>query len=173
MEDLFSTRLEKLRDWSDSFLDFEGGEPELDGIVNFDPQGFLFPIGQTGNGSIFALWSPEKTHDPKDGPVVYLDSEGSPQCMVARSLDEFLAILPCSTPWLYEAMSGRAPPASQALEEVAEAMEEQLARKAPGKTFSAWWQDLFGVAPAPDPMSILRAAMAQEPTFERWSEQQG
>jgi hypothetical protein len=168
----FAKKLDHLRGFYSSAIDFEGGEPEVDGLAGCETEGYLFPIGQTGSGSVFALWSSKKTEEPKDGPIVYLDSEGDPRCAVARSLDDFLSVLPFGTGWIHDAARGTPSPAKQSLAAAAtaqEAAEDQDGKPVlAGKPYADWWKGQFGVAPAKDPEGLVAAARSAKPTLEAW-----
>ena len=168
----FAKKLDQVRAQHWLALDFEGGEPDVAALAEFDPEGYLTTIGQTGNGSVFALWSTRQTKEPKDGAVVYFDSEGEPCCAVARSLDEFLSVLPYGTGWLYGAALGKPSAAKQALAEVAAELQTEEDEHGQsvlgGKRYASWWKAAFGVPPAKDPAAIVKAAKAAKPSLEAW-----
>lgn len=168
----FAKKLQRLREWHSRGADFEGGEPEVDALARFETEGYLTAIGQTGNGSVFALWSSKKAKEPKDGTVVYLDSEGEPCCAIAQSLDEFLSVLPYGAAWIHDAASARASQPKKALAAMAAELEkERNADGRPmldGKRYATWWKATFGVSPAKDPASIVAVAKGRKPSFERW-----
>ncbi len=148
----FAKKLEQLREWSSNDVDFEGGEPEVDALLGFDAGAYFAPLGHTGDGSVFAVWSPKGGADePKDGAVVFLDSEGAVNSAVAGSLDEFLSVLAYGTGWIRAAAAGKPPAATKARGDIKKA---------------------FGVAPATDPSKLAAAARASKPSLADWLKKQ-
>jgi hypothetical protein len=148
----FAKKLEQLRDWRSNDLDFEGGEPEVDALLGFDAGAYFAALGQTGDGSVFAIWSPKGGADePKDGAVVFLDSEGAVNSAVAGSLDEFLSLLAYGTGWIRAAAAGKPPTATKARGDI---------------------KKTFGVAPATDPSSLAATARASKPSLKDWLKKQ-
>lgn len=114
----------------------------------------------SGNGSVLALWRADADAPVADGPVVYLDSEGDPRGVVARSVAELLTLLPYGTVFLYEVLRGKTPSPTDALAALEPTEDDE--------PFVAWWQGQFGVAPAADPIAVIGAARRDHAAVEAW-----
>jgi hypothetical protein len=58
------------------------------------------PLGTNKAGCIVCIWKEKKSM--QEGPVIWLDSEGEPNCVFADSIQDFFLLLPYGTGHLYD-----------------------------------------------------------------------
>jgi hypothetical protein len=63
------------------------------------------PIGRHSSNSLLAFWHWKDKIKPASTPIVWLDTEGFPQSVVSKSIQEFLSILPYGTGSIYDMLS--------------------------------------------------------------------
>ena len=65
----------------------------------------LCVIGIHKSGSLIAIWQLNNTLNILENPIVWIDSEGSPLCVIAINYLEFLSILPYGVGLFYDVIS--------------------------------------------------------------------
>lgn len=110
-------------------------------------------FGNGPDGSQYALWV---TRGPSldTAPVVFFGSEGQDCSVLARNVDEFLALLAVGANELgFDAASGVI-----SCEEPVTRLEE----------FRSWLQNRYGIAVPGDPMAVVSAARTEHPDLQQW-----
>lgn len=163
----FTSRLAKVHGFADSSIDFEGTDGAVDeSLAGEEMAPHLTALGMTGSGSVFALWRSIADAPLAAAPVVYLDSEGEPHGVVARSLEAFLTLLPYGTGHLYDVLSGaRAAKAKGAAAKALTATCEAFGSR-DGQTLLPWWLASFGAEPARDPAATINEARKALPELQ-------
>lgn len=145
-----SKTLTRIRGFFDRDIDFEGNkDPIGEGFLGFDAGDAFTTVGESGSGSKFAVWTPSPTDKIDTSPVVYLDSEGTPQAVVARSMDELLTLLPYGTGYIHDVLAG-------SVRSKARVVASPAALKK------------LGATPAKKPATVIAAAQKVAPDFDNW-----
>jgi hypothetical protein len=164
--DPIDPRLEALRGRGFPF-DFEGSEePVTEALIGRDPGDHFLTVGHTGSASMYALWRPDPAGGFADAPVVYLDSEGDPQKVIAASLDDFLTVLPYDAGTLYDLIRGR----TLGAEALEEALAAWRADEVDGVPLPTWWRETLHAGPAPDPAAVIARGAGADAAFRAWLE---
>ncbi len=92
----------------DDFLDFElvtDGYKRLASLVPAPCLDHFIVIGKHGSDSLVCYWKPILDLPLEMAPIVWLDSEGTPNSVFAISAEEFLRLLPYGLGGIYDVVS--------------------------------------------------------------------
>jgi predicted DNA-binding WGR domain protein len=118
------------------------------------PPGTLTPLVRHGSGSLVVGWQPDATSAMR---AVWIDSEGDPRAVFARSMEEMFTLLPHGLGYLYDCLRAAQTGAKHG--------------RASACDVEAWTS--AGFPPHRDPAGAVREAHRDAPSFEAWLEQPG
>jgi hypothetical protein len=106
---------EHLRKFLDFLENYSGDFPDLTIVVNgkqkitellsTSVEQYFIPICEHGSQSLICYWRYENNAPLSRLPIVWLDSEGSPNSVFASNIDDFLSLLPYNTGGIYDFIS--------------------------------------------------------------------
>ncbi len=168
------------------FADFEwlaAGEAEfLPELVGSAEKAAAFePLGQNGAGCVIAFWR-DPAQPESERPLVWLDSEGSPQAVVANSLAELLTLLPYDTVLLYNASvanedhwrkpTRRKPPTEEfSTADVESLLIRSQQRNPSQRRYTRWLMKVAGLQVSADPMALIEQAYRSHTRLQDWISQ--
>jgi len=142
-------------DWySDSFELAEIGENGIKRDFGDDKEVLsqFLEFGHDGNYSIYALWL-YKDMPLEEAPVVYFNSEGVGNTVVANNLTEFLTLLAFDE----ELILGTYPDTNE--------YSEHTTRN---QAFRAWIRERYHLQMASQPNEVIQKAQSNHPDLELW-----
>jgi hypothetical protein len=82
-----------------------GNNKLLEEFISNEKKNSLWVIGKHSSGSLIASWQNDGTSNKLENPIVWIDSEGSPICVIADNYLQFLSILPYGIVLFYDIVS--------------------------------------------------------------------
>jgi hypothetical protein len=112
MKKQFSDRFEYLQYFSEfckkvenQFCDFEeiqDGQKILTSLLKSEVTSYFTVIGMQKSSSLICFWKYKDNISLQEQPIVWLDSEGSPNAVIASNFKDFLSLLPYDTGAIYD-----------------------------------------------------------------------
>lgn len=143
----------------------------------------LYLFAKTSTGSYIGYWSPDKLLDSTSSeeiPLVWIDHEGVPLSVFAKSVDEFLALLYYDTGLIYEILidmyffkddpEGYENPQTKF---TAKYLKKYLKTLDEGNTpyskkFRTWLKKNMGIQLFENPLALISETINHYPNFEQW-----
>ena len=104
-----SNSLSKLIDFlntsSGDFIDFRivnNGKKKVSELLSPSLESYFTPIGEHGSQSLICYWKYKEKTPINELPIVWLDSEGTPNSVFASNVNDFLSLLPYDTGGIYD-----------------------------------------------------------------------
>ena len=97
-----------LENSSGDFIDFQivsNGKKNVIELLSPIVERNFIPIGEHGSQSLICYWKYQDEIPLNQSPIVWLDSEGSPNSVFALNIDDFLSLLPYDTGGIYDFIS--------------------------------------------------------------------
>lgn len=131
--------------------------------------------------SLVAFWLHDGTTSPENAPIVWLDSEGSPNGVFANTTQDFLTILPYGTGLIYEFLYCwedyiRDPQETPHPKEELDAERINSFLEETKEEFSGWknlvdWLDSVNIDwKSVNPFQIMEKAFTAHPNLDEWLE---
>lgn len=169
-------------DFYSSCLDFEAledGQDQLNDLCEGVDTSALTVLGQHGSASLMAIWRRDPSAALETQPVVWMDSEGSPNFVIAACFADFVRLLPYGTGTLYDLTrkaerAARKPagsPRAQDLEPAyfaAELQENLENEDEEGLHALVKWLADNGLAVETDPFAYALEVARQGMDFDAW-----
>lgn len=163
------------------FCDFEVVENEkqwLNSLLLPEAESFLKVIGMQKNGSLICFWSYEDELSLEQQPIVWLDSEGSPNAVFASNILSFLSILPYDTGAIYDVLFAwqeywsssrkRKKPTSEFAKKMKMYLEMSQEDYPFHNQFVEWLRTEIGLEPATNPAQLIGEAVEHFPRLDVW-----
>ncbi len=155
------------------------GNRDLIDLVGAKSASQLVPLFMQGAGCIVAAWKQADSEDLSQFPIVWIDSEGSPNAVFARNFEELLGMLHYYLGTLYDVISTAvrfaerpslydSPQEAFPVDQFAADAEEQWEEEEDEAAFHVWLETELGI-PA-DRAAVQHIAEAYDaiPKFQDW-----
>ena len=106
--DSLSKLLDFLKYSSGDFIDFKvikNGQKKVSELLSPTVESYFIPIGEHGSQSLICYWKYQDKIPVHKLPIVWLDSEGTPNSVFASNVDDFLSLLLYDTGGIYDFIS--------------------------------------------------------------------
>lgn len=163
------------------FSDFqvvEDGEKWLKRLVPATAVPSFQVIGRQKNGSLICFWQHQENLSLAKQPVVWLDSEGSPQAVFAPDFPTFLSLLPYDTGAIYDMIAAweafldpddevRSPKERFTTEEFKMYVEMSQKNYPQYDRFIEWLAEME-IKVAKNPAQVVGKAIQKSPKLKEW-----
>ncbi len=163
------------------FSDFqivEDGEKWLKRLVPATAVPFFQVIGRQKNGSLICFWQHQENLSLTKQPVVWLDSEGSPQAVFAPDFPTFLTLLPYDTGGIYDMLAAwerfldpdeeGASPKKRFTKGKFNMYVEMSQKNYPKYDRFIEWLAEMNIAVAKNPVNVIGKAVQESPKLKEW-----
>jgi hypothetical protein len=187
MNTAFSENIQLLRDYLEShpnLIDLEipeKSENVLQDLLKKSQHAYFVPIVFHGSGSVIALWNLNDQSTISCCPIVWLDSEGSPNSVIADNDDDFLSILPYGTAIFYDLINAwlrhlKSPkkfpdPQTEYVDEVLQYYSNKTIESAGKEKYDAfinWLNNTCKIKKSTNPALIIGNAIKKHPDLNKW-----
>lgn len=166
------------------FADFyitETGARKLTALVGREKSKFFEVIGAHSSHSLICYWEYGKGGKIEDQPIVWLDSEGWPNSVIARNLKEFISLLPYDTGTIYDIVSSwvnfkedpesmRAPREAHTEDDLKKLQSSAADRYEAHRNFCDLIESQMHIKICDDPVGLIEKAMESYPDLSKWLE---
>jgi hypothetical protein len=171
-----------------SFIDFEieNNSDKIADLLSVDVEPYFIPIGKQGSDSLICYWKYKDEIPVSELPIVWLDSEGSPNSVAAANFKDFLSLLPYDTGAIYDFISSweyynsdpdyypspldRYKKDSSDLNSLIEECRESYSQY---DSFVNWLEQSLNISICEDPAKLVGDAIQNFPNLQNWLEERG
>ncbi len=150
----------------------------LNSIISVTAAPFFQVIGRQKSGSLVSFWQYQENKPLSEQPVIWLDSEGSPNAVFAPNLQAFLSLLPYDTGIIYDITvdwekflnSNRkkvTPKNRYSSKDFIRYIKMSRENNPTHDQFIAWLRGM-DIAVANDPVDVIGKAMQRFPNLKDW-----
>ena len=161
------------------FEDVENGNELLKPLLKPEAESYFTVIGMQKSHSLICFWKYKDNVSLQEQPIVWLDSEGTPNAVFAPNFRDLLSLLPYNTGAIYDwiaywedyldAPSEQESPAEYFTSEQIQMSVERSREKNPfcGQ-FINWLREEMNIEPATQPVALVGEAMQSFPRLRQW-----
>lgn len=171
-----------------NFIDFEveNNPNKVIDLLSVAAEPYFIPIGKQGSDSLICYWKYKDEIPLSELPIVWLDSEGSPNSVFASNIKDFLSILPYDTGAIYDFISSweyynsdpdyytspldKYKKNSSVLNLMIEQCRENYSDY---DSFVNWLNQNINIKICDDPAKLVGDAIKNFPNLETWLEERG
>jgi hypothetical protein len=164
------------------FCDFEevdNRQELLTSLLKSEAESYFTVIGMQKSNSLICFWKYQDNVSLKEQPIVWLDSEGSPNAVVASNFNDFLSLLPYDTGAIYDWIAAwerywdspsqqQNPIESFTTDRVEMYVEMSRENNHCREEFVNWLREEIDIQPAPQPVALIGKASERFPRLSQW-----
>ncbi len=164
------------------FIDIEliiDGQNMFNRLVKTKEKLDVIIFAQHGSGSLIGFWNHQKKRHLSEVPIVWIDSNGEPNSVIAKTFDDFLKVLPFDLGIFYDVASAWVNynlypelyeyPINDFDEETLSSYIKDAKESYPAYSeFISWLDKTAGLKQSESPHEIILNAIKTEPDFSRY-----
>lgn len=163
------------------FIDIElipDGQNMLNRLVKTKKKLDVIIFAQHGSGSLIGFWNHQEKKSLSEVPIVWIDSNGEPNSVIAKSFDDFLKVLPFDLGIFYDVASAWTnfnaypelyeDPINDFDKETLSSYIDNASGSYPAYSeFISWLEKTAGFKQAKSPHEVILNAIKTEPDFAK------
>ncbi|MBD1808385.1 hypothetical protein H6F98_23435 [Microcoleus sp. FACHB-SPT15] len=161
------------------FEDVENGNKLLTSLLKSEAEPYFTVIGIQKSHSLMCFWKYNDSVSLQEQPIVWLDSEGTPNAVFASNFRDFLSLLPYDTGAIYDWIasweryldnpSSQQTPIERFTNERIEMYIEMSREDNPFRDqFINWLREEINIEPATQPVALVGEAIQSFPRLSQW-----